>query len=62
MLNTALLEEKDHYWHNLEFGILPLHIETGRFRDKKINERECLLCNSGEAENEQHFRCLHHIF
>ncbi len=38
--------------------ILPLHIETGRFRDKRINERVCLLCNSGEVENELHFLCI----
>ncbi len=43
-------------------GKLPLHIETGRLRDKRINQSVCLLCNSGEVENEQHFRCLHHIF
>ncbi len=38
--------------------ILPLHIETGRFRDKRINERVCLLCNSSEVENELHFLCV----
>ncbi len=39
-------------------GILPLHIETGRFRDKRINEGVCFLCNSGEVENELHFLCV----
>ncbi len=39
-------------------GILPLHIETGRFRDNKINERVCLLCNSGVVENELYFLCV----
>ncbi len=39
-------------------GILPLHIETGRLRDKRINERVCLLCTSGEVENELHFLCV----
>ncbi len=39
-------------------GILPLHIETGKFRDKRIYERVCLFCNSGEVENELHFRCV----
>ncbi len=24
----------------------------GRFWDKRINERVCLICNSGEVENE----------
>ncbi len=43
-----------------QFGIviLPLHIETGRFRDERIDERVCLLCNSGEVENEIHFLCV----
>ena len=47
-------------------GILPLHIETGRFRNKldsstgkyrrlEINERTCNLCNNEEIENEMHF-------
>ncbi len=39
-------------------GILQLHIETGRFRDKGIDGRVCLLCNSGEVENELHFQCV----
>ncbi len=39
-------------------GILSLHIETGRFRDKRINERVCLLCNSDAVKNELHFLCV----
>ncbi len=39
-------------------GILTLYIESGRFRDKRIHERVCLLCNSGEVENELHFLCI----
>ncbi len=36
-------------------GILPLHIERGRFKDIRMDERVCLLCNSGEVENVLHF-------
>ncbi len=39
-------------------GFLPLHIETGRFRDKRIDERVCLLCNSGEVDNELLYLCV----
>ncbi len=39
-------------------GILPLHIERGRFSDNRIDERVCLLCNSSEVENELHFLCV----
>ena len=36
-------------------GILPLHIETGRFRGTALEERLCLICKNGDIENEQHF-------
>jgi hypothetical protein len=39
-------------------GILPLHLETGRFRNKKVEERTCLICNSQDVENEEHFVCV----
>ncbi len=58
MLNTALLEEKRSLMAQFRIGILPLHIETGRFRDKRINKRVCLLCNTGEVENELHLLCV----
>ncbi len=58
MLNTALLEEKRSLMAQFRIGILPLHIETGRFKDKRTDERICLLCNSGVVENELHFLCV----
>ena len=50
----------------LRCGILPLEIETGRFKSKyndntkkwcKIpeNERLCKICNTGSVENKYHF-------
>ena len=36
-------------------GILPLRIETGRYRGEKEQERICVLCNKCEIENEKHF-------
>ncbi len=39
----------------LRLGILPLRIETGRFSNLDEEERTCLVCNSGEIENEKHF-------
>ena len=52
----------------LRFGILPLRIETGRFRNTKDTqtgqmrklkpeERLCEICNSNEIEDEIHFVC-----
>ena len=39
----------------LRLGILPLHIETGRFQNKKLEDRVCTICNSGAVESEYHF-------
>jgi hypothetical protein len=39
----------------LRCGTLPLHIETGRFSNKKVEDRICTICNSGDIESEYHF-------
>ena len=39
----------------LRTGTLPLHIETGRFENKRVEERVCRICNNGEVETECHF-------
>ncbi len=38
-------------------GILPLHIETGRWQSKPVEERLCLVCKLGIVEDEFHFLC-----
>ncbi len=38
-----------------QLGILPLHIETGRFRNMKSIEQLCFICNTNVIEDEQHF-------
>ncbi len=39
-------------------GILPLHIKTEIYSDKRIDERVCLICNFDEVEIELHFLCV----
>lgn len=39
------------------FGILPLHVETGRFTNVELCNRLCILCNSNAIEDEIHFIC-----
>ncbi len=39
----------------IRFGILPLHIETGRVRGTALEERTCQICNSQSIEDEFHF-------
>jgi hypothetical protein len=38
-------------------GILPLHIETGRFQGKEEKDRVCKVCNTDAIESEFHFIC-----
>lgn len=39
----------------LRFGILPLHVETGRFVNTKLEDRVCRICSNGSIEDECHF-------
>ena len=36
-------------------GVLPLRIETGRFRREPVDNRICIFCNQNAIENEVHF-------
>ena len=36
-------------------GILPLHVETGRFIGTELDQRLCSYCELGEVEDEIHF-------
>ena len=39
----------------LRLGVLPLRIETGRYKGEKEADRICVLCNTNQVENELHF-------
>ena len=39
-------------------GILPLHVETGRFRGVPLNNRVCNMCTDLFIEDEFHFLCI----
>lgn len=36
-------------------GVLPLRIETGRYKSEPPQDRICQFCNNNEIENEKHF-------
>ena len=40
-------------------GVLPLHIETGRYVNTPVADRLCLTCNENQIEDEKHllFKC-----
>ncbi len=48
----------------LRLGILPIHIETGRFARLNEEDRICQLCDSNDIENEAHFLfyCNLHVY
>ncbi len=39
-------------------GILPLRIETGRWKNENIEERVCLVCKENIVEDEYHSLCI----
>ena len=43
------------YIAQIRCGVLPLHIETGRYRNLHIEERLCKVCDSHAVESEFHF-------
>ena len=43
-------------------GILPLAIETGRYRNVPADERLCAICNLNLVEDEIHFLCFCHRY
>ncbi len=42
--------------------ISPLHIETGRFKNVKEDERKCHVCNNEDVENEFYFLCVSNAY
>ena len=42
----------------LRIGVLPIHIETGRFRNVKPEDRVCQICDSNSIEDEFHLVCI----
>ena len=54
-LSLHLSRRKRSMLAQLRFGILPLRLETGRYKGEKVEERICLLCNENKVEDEIHF-------
>ncbi len=54
-IKYCMLRRRRSLLAQLRLGILPLHLETGRFRNKKVEGKICLICNLQYVENEEHF-------
>ena len=61
-----VLKNKQSVYAQFRLGILPFAIETGRFKNIKesvtgkfrntnVEERYCIICNSGAVEDEFHY-------
>ncbi len=46
----------------LRLGMLPIHIETGRFKGTQLDGRKCQLCDTQEVEDEIHFVCKCNLY
>ncbi len=54
-ITSNLSKQERSALSQLRCGILPIRIETGRFRYEALPERTCVLCEKQEIEDEKHF-------
>ncbi len=47
--------QRRSYLAQLRNGILPLQLEVGRWTNKAVEDRLCLICNNDTVEDEEHF-------
>ena len=43
-------------------GILPIHVETGRFRNLPVDSRVYEICRNGEVEDDKYFLCEYDVY
>ena len=58
----TLYRRKRSLLAQFRMGVLPLAIETGRFKGIKLNERLCKFCNSQDIEDEKHMLCKCNLY
>ena len=56
-LNLHIQKYQRSLFAQFRAGILPLHVEIGRFRNLPLEQRLCVLCDKSEVEDEYHFLC-----
>ena len=50
-----LSRQEISYLAQFRCGILPLRVETGRFKNEPLSERKCTFCDQESVEDEFHF-------
>ena len=53
-IKINLSSKEKSYISQLRLGILPIAIETGRYRQVPISARKCIICKKNEVEDEFH--------
>ena len=56
-LNLHIQKYQRTLFAHFRAGILPLHVETGHFRNLPLEQRLCVLCDKSDVEDEYHFLC-----
>lgn len=54
-LNLNIPRDQRSAYIKLRCGVLPLEVETGRYRNTPLEERKCRLCAQDAVEDEIHF-------
>ena len=54
-VKSYLSKQGRSFLAQLRFGVLPLRVETGRYRGLRPEQRTCQTGDSGDVENECHF-------
>ena len=57
-LLVDLPKRRRSFLAQLRAGILPLHVEVGRYRNTEFIDSKCLVCNDGNIEDEFHIVCI----
>ena len=61
-ISTFLSRYQRSLLAQLRTGILPLHVETGRYYRTPLEQRVCKICQTDEIEDEYHFICICSIY
>ena len=57
-LLVDLPKRRGSFLAQLRAGVMPLHVEVGRFRNTEFIDRMCPVCNDGNIEDEFRFVCI----
>ena len=55
VLSPTLSKQERSAFAQFRCGILPIRVETGRFRNEHLHERVCIFCENNCIEDEEHF-------